>query len=80
MFKESIIDKLLHTKQGNILISIILGLGLAMLFKPICHNCIEYISPDLRKEHNKKYNINNNCYQNIVIPIKCKGNELKSKL
>jgi len=79
MSNETIIDKLLFTKQGNLLISIILGFGIAMLFKPICDDCIIYISPDLRKENKKKYNINNNCYENNVIPIKCKGNELNYK-
>jgi hypothetical protein len=36
-----IIQKLLYTKEGNIIISIILGIGLAMIFKPVCKNCIK---------------------------------------
>jgi hypothetical protein len=71
-----IIQKLLYTKEGNIIISIILGIGLAMIFKPVCKNCIKYISPDLHKEKNKKYKINGTCYKNIVIPEKCNGKEL----
>ena len=35
-----IIQKLLYTKEGNIIISIILGIGLAMIFKPVCKNVL----------------------------------------
>lgn len=71
-----IVHKLLNTKEGNIIISIIFGIGLAMIFKPVCKNCFKYISPNLHKEKNKKYKINGTCYKNIVIPEKCNGKEL----
>lgn len=73
---NDIINKLLYTKVGNILISIILGFGLAMIFKPICKNCIKYVSPNLHKENSKNYKLNGVCYKNKVIPEKCNGSEL----
>ena len=71
-----IVNKLLYTTEGNIIISIILGLGLAMIFKPVCKNCIKYISPNLHKENSKSYKLNGICYQNKVVPEKCNGSEL----
>ena len=77
---KPVIEKLLYTEQGNILISIITGLGLAFLFKPICKDCKQMISPDLRKEDGKTYNINGTCYKNTVIPNKCDGTELPKSI
>lgn len=71
-----IVQKLLYTKEGNIIISIIIGIGLSIIFKPICKNCIKYISPNLHLEKYKTYKINGICYKNNVIPNKCTGDEL----
>jgi hypothetical protein len=64
-------EKLFNTKEGNILISIILGLGLASLFRNICKNgkCIVYTSPvdEIQKNF---YKIDDTCiqYKPNIIP------------
>ena len=76
---KDIIEKLLHTYEGNVFISGLLGFGIATLFKPICVDCVKYISPDLRKQDGKRYKIDDNCYENKVVPAKCDGTELPSR-
>jgi hypothetical protein len=73
---NAITDKLLYTKEGNIIVSVILGFGLAMIFKPVCKNCIKYVSPNIHNENGKMYKLNGICYKNITIPEKCNGTEL----
>ena len=73
---KEIAQKLLYTKEGNIIISIILGFGLAMILKPVCKNCVRYVSPNIHKENGKTYKMNGICYKNIAIPEKCNGKEL----
>jgi hypothetical protein len=73
---KEIINKLLYTKEGNIIISVVLGLGLAMILKPVCKNCVRYVSPNIHKEDGKRYKLNGICYKNRAIPEKCNGKEL----
>lgn len=67
------IETLLYTERGNIIVSILLGLGLSALFVPVCksNDCIDFISPNMYSEDKKRYRIENNCYQNKVIPVDC---------
>tara|TARA_Y100000389_G_C17468108_1_gene527612 strand:- start:5673 stop:5912 length:240 start_codon:yes stop_codon:yes gene_type:complete len=70
-----IIDKLLYTSKGHIIISAIFGFTLAILFKPICKkNCVIYVSPELHEIIDKKYNFEGVCYQNKILPSDCKHN------
>jgi|TARA_B110000114_G_C15048729_1_gene380290 hypothetical protein len=73
---NAITDKLLYSKEGNILVCVILGFGLAMIFKPACKNCIRYVSPNIHNENGKMYKLNGICYKNKTIPEKCNGTEL----
>lgn len=77
-----IIDKLLNTEKGHIIISFIFGFTLIILFKPICKkNCILYVSPKLHNLINQNINIDGVCYKNNIIPSKCKDNlELNSNI
>ena len=70
-----IINKLLYTQKGHIIISAIFGFTLAILCKPICKkNCFVYVSPDLNEVTNKNYNFEGVCYKNNIIPSECKNN------
>ena len=57
------IKKLLSSRTGVILFSIILGLGLSSLFKSCCDsgNCIVYKAPDFSEKNIIKYN--SKCYE-----------------
>lgn len=74
---NKLIDRLLYTDDGNMIVSAILGLGLSFLFIPICKNteCIDFVAPNMYEEHNKTYRIQDNCYKNKVIPVECAHKE-----
>ena len=75
MLALPIIDKLLYSRKGHIIISAIFGFTLAILCKPICKkNCIIYVSPDINEIINKTYNYDGLCYKNNIIPTECKNN------
>jgi len=66
-------EKLIHTETGKYLISIILGFGLASLFREMCNgnNCIIYHAPPLDKLNDKIYKYNNKCVKYNMTPSKC---------
>ena len=45
------IERILHGKIGKIFMSVLLGLGLATLFRKVCKNrdCIVFYAPDIEK-------------------------------
>lgn len=55
--------KFLESKSGVVMLSIVLGLGLACVFKMSCdsQNCIVYKAPDYSEKKIIKYN--DKCYQ-----------------
>lgn len=56
--------RLLSTSVGKIFISILLGLGLATLFRKVCNdkNCIVFNGPVLSDVDGKIFKIDNKCY------------------
>jgi hypothetical protein len=64
---------LIQTDRGKVLISIILGLGLATLFRKSCENkeCMEFKGPDLKDIQGKVYQYEQQCYQFKPNPVKC---------
>lgn len=67
------LSKLFHTQTGKIILSIILGLGLATLFRSVCKgkNCILFQAPPLEQIEGKIYKYDNKCYQYIPKSAKC---------
>ena len=63
----------LQTDKGKMLISVILGLCLATLFRKSCGDkeCIEFKGPALKDVKGKVYNYENQCYQFSPNPVKC---------
>lgn len=59
------IQDLLENKVGQIILSVILGLGLATLFRQVCsgNNCILIKSPDLKELDKYYYKIDSQCYK-----------------
>lgn len=62
--------RLLHSQNGKILISIILGFGFASLFRKVCkgNNCINFYAAPLDQFNNKIYKVKDNCikYNNYI--------------
>jgi len=59
------IKQLIYSKYGKILLSIILGIGLASLFNTSCDNrsCYRYIAPDTSKVEGTTWQYNDQCYK-----------------
>jgi len=58
------IKDMMHTQVGSILISIILGVGLACIFRKACkdNQCIVIKGPNIQEVQNRIYKIKDKCY------------------
>jgi hypothetical protein len=67
------LSRFVESENGRILMSIILGLGLATLFRASCKgkNCIIYNAPPLNEIKDKTYKINKKCYKFDFNNTKC---------
>ena len=74
--------KTIHTPNGKLVISIILGIGLASLFRKICtgRNCIVFKAPDFNEVEKNIYSHNNKCYRFEKQSVSCgsHGNEIET--
>jgi len=64
---------MLNTEVGVIFISILLGLGLATLFRKVCtdKNCIVFNGPVITDVSGKTYKYGEKCYKYEPTPTKC---------
>ena len=69
------IKKLMSTRTGIIIFSIVLGLGLSSVFKASCDsaNCIVYKGPDFSEKKIIKYN--GKCYEPVEQIQTCDSNK-----
>lgn len=69
--------RLITTNIGRMVISILLGLGLASLFRRVCRDksCIKFNGPIISMENDKIYKFNDKCYKYTYEPNNC--NETK---
>lgn len=72
-------DKLIKTRQGKIMLSILWGLGLSCLFRKVCkdRNCIIYRAPDPDKIMSDIYIVDNKCYKYNTKITKCTRDSIK---
>lgn len=63
----------IYTPNGKIFISIILGIGLASLFRKSCEsrNCFVFKAPKLDEVESTVYKHDNKCYQFKTRSAKC---------
>lgn len=71
--------KKLHSKVGRIIVSLILGIGIASLFRPHCRNreCIDFQGPNLKEIEKNVYRYNNKCYKFKLTSKSCLENPEK---
>ena len=71
------IERILHGKIGKIFMSVLLGLGLATLFRKVCKNrdCIVFYAPDIEKIKCQILKFNDKCYTFKEKITKCKPNK-----
>ena len=59
------IKRLIYSKFGEVIISILLGLGLATLFRKVCNNrnCLKFEGASLNKITNQIFKFDDKCYK-----------------
>lgn len=67
------IKRLLYTPVGKILISVILGLGLASLFRKVCHDkdCMSFRGPIIDDISGRVFQYGDDCYKYKQRAISC---------
>ena len=65
--------RIIHNPIGRILLSILLGLGLACLFYRVCKekDCIIFHGPVIQEVDQKTFEFNDKCYQYEPVPVTC---------
>ncbi len=66
-------DNFFHSTSGKYIFSIILGLGLATLFRTSCKgkNCYIFKAPPLEEIQDKIFKYDNKCYKFVSSATKC---------
>jgi hypothetical protein len=69
------LGKFVHTQTGQIIMSVILGFGLASLFRTVCKDkdCLIFHAPPLDKFKDKIYKKDDKCYKYTPVATKCKA-------
>ena len=70
---SSSLRTMLDNDNGQIFVSILLGLGLGALFRKACHGdqCIVIKSPPDEETKRYYYKIDDNCYKYVPIATEC---------
>lgn len=70
------LGKFVHTETGKVIMSILLGFGLASLFRTICkdNNCLVFHAPPLDDFKDKIYKNNGKCVKYVPVATKCSMN------
>lgn len=73
------LKRLLYFPYSDIVLAVLLGFGLATLFRKSCGNksCIDYKGPDLDEIKKHVYNIDGDCYKFVPKQTKCSANKEK---
>lgn len=76
------LDKFVHNSTGKILMSIILGIGLATFFRSVCkgRKCRIISSPPIEEIDGQIYKFNNKCYKFEKEAINCERNRNTVKI
>ena len=71
------IRRLIYSDFGSVVMSIILGLGLATLFRKVCKdiNCMKFEGPSIDKIKGQIFKFNDKCYTFKEKITKCTPNK-----
>lgn len=71
------LEKFVNSKTGKVLMSVLLGFGLATFFRAVCegNNCKIIRAPPIEELDDQIYKFNNKCYKMIKNPLKCTNNK-----
>ena len=67
------LGRFVHTESGKLIMSILLGFGLASLFRTVCKDkdCLIFHAPPLDKFQDKIYKNNGKCVKYSQVATKC---------
>lgn len=70
---KNFLHSIQHTEMGKYIISIILGIGLASLFRKSCEgrSCIVFRGPSIEDIHKSTYKHGDKCYSFKEKSVKC---------
>jgi hypothetical protein len=70
------LGKFVHSERGKIIMSVLLGFGLASLFRTVCkdHNCLTFYAPPLDEFKDKIYKNKGKCIKYVPVATKCSIN------
>lgn len=65
--------KFIHTEPGRVMLSAILGLGLATMFRRTCNkkNCLVFSGPVIQEFTDRVYKYDGKCYKYAVEESQC---------
>ncbi len=71
------LGRFVHTETGKYIMSILLGFGLASLFRAVCKdkNCLIFHAPPLDEINGKTYGYNDKCFKYVPMATKCDSNK-----
>ena len=71
--------KSMKTDIGKIILSIILGFGLASLFRKSCEsrNCLKFYAPSFKEINENVYKYDNKCYKFKEHSVRCNSKNKK---
>jgi hypothetical protein len=79
MKTQYIIDRLFYNEYGQMFISALFGLSLALLFQRVCKdNCTLYVAPNHDEIQNNIFRLNNTCYHYKKVAAKCNKDALEN--
>jgi hypothetical protein len=66
------VERLFYTSTGQLIVSALFGLALALIFRRVCKdNCTVYYAPYIKDIENKKFKIEDTCYEYKPYSVKC---------
>lgn len=76
------LDKFVHTYTGRIIMSVILGMGLATFFRSVCKGktCRIISAPPIEDLEDQTYKFDGKCYKFEKNAINCKRNKNTVKI
>ena len=68
--------KRLNTREGGMIVSVILGLGLAAVFRQACqgNSCVVLRSPPMKQVRDSVYQVEDKCYRYQPQVVQCPVN------
>ena len=75
---RNLIDRLFYTNIGQIMISALFGISLALIFNRVCkENCTIYFAPKHEEINNKIFKLEETCYKYSTFNVPCNDKALQ---